>query len=79
MVFSEDFEKGFERWEMTDPKGWTYCKVDGNTVFGINSRKNNYKPKVRSPHHIALIKGVELSDFVLTFRVRKYEGHRKSS
>ena len=70
LVFSEDFEKGFERWEMTDPKGWTYRKVDGNTVFGINSRKNNYKPKVRSPHHIALIKGVELSDFVLTFRVR---------
>ena len=70
LVFSEDFEKGFESWEMTDPKGWTYRKVDGNTVFGINSRKNNYKPKVRSPHHIALIKGVELSDFVLTFRVR---------
>lgn len=70
LVFSEDFEKGFERWELTDPKGWTHRKVDGNSVFGINSRKNSYKTKVRSPYHIALIKDVKLSDFVLTFRVR---------
>jgi len=70
LVFSEDFENGFERWDMTDPNGWTHGKKDGNHVFGINARKNNYKPEVRSPYHIALIKDVELSDFVLTFRVR---------
>ena len=70
LVFSENFEKGFQRWELTDPKGWTHRKVEENHVFGINARKNNYKPKVRSPYHIALIKDIQLSDFVLTFRVR---------
>ncbi|MDG1150648.1 MAG: hypothetical protein P8Q54_04485 [Akkermansiaceae bacterium] len=24
LVFSEDFEKGFQRRELTDPKGWTH-------------------------------------------------------
>jgi hypothetical protein len=70
LVFSEDFEKGFKRWELTDPKGWTHREVDKNHVFGINSRKNNYRPKVRSPFHIALIKDIKLSDFILIFRVR---------
>ena len=70
LVFSEDFEKGVARWELTDPKGWTHREVEKNHVFGINSRTNNYKPKVRSPYHIALIKDIRLSDFVLTFRVR---------
>lgn len=70
LVFSEDFEKGHERWEATDDTTWRHREVDGNKVFGISARKNSYKPKVRSPHHIALIKGVEVADFVLTFRVK---------
>lgn len=70
LVFKEDFEQGFGRWELTDPNGWTHRKVGENHVFGINSRKNNYRPEVRSPHHIALVRDLELRDFVLTFRVR---------
>ncbi|MEN8772428.1 MAG: hypothetical protein ABF382_02645 [Akkermansiaceae bacterium] len=70
LVFSEDFEKGFERWEPTDQQGWTHREIEKNHVFGINARKNNYKPKVRSPYHIALIKDIKLSDFIITFRVR---------
>jgi hypothetical protein len=70
LVFEEDFEKGRKRWEVTDEKSWTHRKVGGNHVFGINRRESDYKPKVRSPHHIALIKGVTVGDFVLTFRVR---------
>lgn len=70
LVFSDDFEEGHANWEVTDPAAWTHREVDGNKVFGINSRTNDYKPEVRSPHHIALIKDVEVADFVLTFRVR---------
>jgi len=70
LVFSEDFEKGRDRWETTDDKTWTHREVEGNKVFGINSRKNSYKPKVRSPYHIALIKDLEVASFVITFRVR---------
>jgi len=79
VIFSEDFEKGHERWETTDAESWTHRKIDGNHVFGINRRSSKYRPKVRSPHHIALIKGVEVADFVLTFRVKSTKdtgGHR---
>lgn len=70
LVFSEDFEKGSERWELTDNAAWTRRQVDSNYVFGLNKRKSDYKPKFRSPHNIALIKGLELSDFVITFKVK---------
>ena len=70
LIFEEDFEKGRERWETTDEESWTYREVDGNHVFGINRRNSDYKPKVRSPLHIAMIKDVQATDFVITFRVR---------
>ena len=79
LVFEEDFERGRDRWETTDETSWTHRGVDGNHVFGINRRQSAYKPEVRSPRHIALIKGVSLADFVLTFRVRSTKdtgGHR---
>jgi len=79
IVFTEGFEKGAKRWDTTDPTSWTHRKVNGNYVFGINRRSSKYRPKVRSPHHIALMKGVEVADFVLTFRVKSTKdtgGHR---
>ena len=70
LLFSEDFEKGRDAWEVTDETSWTHRVVDGNAVFGINRRESDYKPPFRSAHHIALIRDVEVADFVLTFRVR---------
>lgn len=70
LVFEEDFENGRDRWETTDDDIWQWKKSDGNGSLHITARKNGYKPTVRSPHHIALIKDVELADFELTFRVR---------
>lgn len=79
LLLSEDFEGGREQWELTDEKSWTHRVADGNAVFGINRRESDYKPIHRSPLHIALLKGVEVGDFVLTFRVRSTKdtgGHR---
>lgn len=70
LVFSENFDDGQSRWELTDADAWTLREIDGNYVFGLNKRVSDYQPKVRSPHNIALIKDLELSDFVVTFRVR---------
>ena len=70
LVFSEDFENGCDRWETTDDSNWELKKVDGNTVFGLNARRSDYKPKVRSPLNIALIKDLQLADVAVTFRVR---------
>lgn len=79
LIFSEDFEKGRERWQATDEKSWSHREVDGNKVFGIIRRQSSYKTKVRSPYHIALVKDITAADFVLTFRVRSTKdtgGHR---
>lgn len=70
VIFEDDFEEGRDRWEVTDEQSWTHREVDGNHVFGITRRESDYKPEVRSPLHIALVKDVKVADFVLTFRVR---------
>lgn len=70
LVFSENFENGAARWETTDPKSWELIDGAGNKAFGLNQRISDYQPKVRSPHNIALIKDLQLQDFVLLFKVR---------
>lgn len=70
LVFSENFENGIERWEVLDPKTWRLSKGDKNTTFEITERESEYKPPHRSPWHVALVKDIEVSDFVLDFKVR---------
>lgn len=70
LVFTEDFESGVSRWDLSDDKAWSLTQVEGNAVFGLNRRKSAYTPKVRSPHNVALIKNLELEDFVVLYRVR---------
>ncbi|MEQ9411314.1 MAG: hypothetical protein RIK87_26610 [Fuerstiella sp.] len=70
LVFEEDFENGSARWETTDPTAWDLHRDGTGTVFGLNKRVSNYQPEVRSPHNIALIREVEVADFVLTLRVK---------
>ncbi|RMF44978.1 MAG: hypothetical protein D6753_01245 [Planctomycetota bacterium] len=70
LVFEEDFEHGIARWETTDDTAWTLYEEDGNHVFGLNRRVSNYQPPHRSPHNIALVKDLELTDFVMFFRVK---------
>jgi hypothetical protein len=79
LVFSDDFQQGSRRWETTDDTAWTLSKDGENQVFGLNRRISNYQPKHRSPHNIALIKDIELSDFVLIYKVKSTNdtgGHR---
>lgn len=70
LVFQDDFENGAGKWETTDDKAWTLQKSDGNQAFGLNKRKSDYQPEHRSPHNIAMIKGLELSDFDIRFKVK---------
>ncbi|GAB5406208.1 MAG: hypothetical protein Aurels2KO_44390 [Aureliella sp.] len=71
LVFSEDFESSADRWETTDDESWEMSKdAKGNHAFGLNKRKSDYTPKVRSPHNIALIKDLELTDAVIVYRVK---------
>ncbi|MEM7456622.1 MAG: alkaline phosphatase D family protein [Planctomycetota bacterium] len=73
LVFEDDFERGEEsraNWETTDDTAWENKLDESNHVFGLNRRTSDYQPDVRSPHNIALVRDLELSDFVLTFDVK---------
>ena len=70
LVFCEDFDNGHDRWQLTDDKAWALKNVEGNHVFGLKKNRSDYQPKFRSPYNIALIKDLELTDFVITFKVK---------
>ncbi len=78
LVFEENFEKGTERWVATDAAAWKIVKEDANQVFALH-KSSDYKPPVRSPHSIARIKDLKVSDFVLEAKMKqtgKEYGHR---
>lgn len=70
VVFEENFENGSERWEILDPKSWQLKKADSGSAIEITSRGSKYKPPVRSPGHVALIKDLKVGSFDITFKVR---------
>ena len=70
LVFEESFAEGVSRWLPTDPEAWTLSRDGNRTVWGLNRRKSDYQPKVRSPHNIALVKNINLTDTVITFEVK---------
>ena len=69
LVFEDDFTQGADRWEPTDQATWTLGKDGDRAVWGLNKRKSNYEPAVRSPRNAALVKNLELTDTVITFQV----------
>lgn len=73
LLFEEDFEQGIERWEVFDPKTWRLNTSGDSTTFEITARKSDYKPSVRSPFHVAMLKEIELGSFALTLKVRSTE------
>jgi hypothetical protein len=79
LIFQEDFEQGAGRWQTTDDAAWELHEHAGGKAFGLNRRISDYQPKFRSPHNIALIKDLEVTDFVLQLKVKSTQdtgGHR---
>lgn len=78
LLFSDDFENGTDKWEMTDPKAWKAEDDGGEKVLALK-RGSMYEPEVRSPKSIAEVKDLNVSDFVMEVRVKqtgKEYGHR---
>ncbi len=79
LAFRDDFERDeVGPWEFTDPAAWAVKNVDGNRVLDQH-KASKYTPKVRSPFNMALVKGLDVSDFVLDLKVRstgRDYGHR---
>ncbi len=79
VTIMDDFEENRDFWEWLDPNSWQYAVVDDRRVMSQSVRKPSYDPPHRSPHHVALVKEPEVSDFELTVSVRstvKDYGHR---
>ncbi|MCU0721878.1 MAG: hypothetical protein MUC83_19360 [Pirellula sp.] len=70
LVFSDDFENGRSKWEMTDDSSWDIVKSADNHTLSINKRVSNYTPKHRSPHNIAWLKDLPLKSFAIKLKVR---------
>lgn len=68
LVFEDDFQKGADRWQPTDPAAWRIAEVGGRKVYN-QFAQSKYKPPYRSPFNISLPKDMLVSDFVLTVRV----------
>jgi hypothetical protein len=79
LVFEANFEDGrLDAWQATDSAAWRI--EDGQTSKALALHKqSNYKPEVRSPLNINLIKDVVVGSFVLELKMRsttKDYGHR---
>jgi hypothetical protein len=77
-IFSENFEKGADKWIQTDPAAWKVIEEGGGHVYS-QFQTSNYTPPVRSPLNIARVKDLDVGDFVVEARMKqtgKEYGHR---
>ncbi len=57
-----------EDWSYVDD-GWKQKPIEGGSVLSLYKKKSNYKPKHRSPLHIALLKDQSFGDFQLDVQI----------
>jgi len=64
VLVTEDFEKGADRWEFSDPQAWKILETPKGKVLSLFERTTP-KPPHKSPFGIALLKDLIVGDFVL--------------
>ncbi len=70
LVFHDDFHDGSTKWETTDDASWTLTQQKGRSAWGLNKRKSDYQPKFRSPHNVALVRDLQLTETVIDVEVK---------
>ena len=68
LLVDEKFEQGADRWETSDPNAWKIVDSARGKAFSL-FQQSKYNPPYRSPLNIALLKEVNVSDFVLEAKV----------
>jgi hypothetical protein len=68
LVVRDDFSKGADAWEPTDPAAWKVIETKDGKAFS-QFQQSKYKPPHRSPFNFALVKDVIVGDFVLDAEV----------
>jgi hypothetical protein len=69
LLVSDDFDKDTSRWEPTDPKAWKVIATERGKAYS-QFQQSAYKPPHRSPHNIALLRSILVTDFVLDVDVQ---------
>ncbi len=78
LLFESDFSGDLKAWTMTDPAAWKIAEDEGDKKLSLFG-KSDYEAPVRSPHNIARVKDVKVTDFVLDVDARqtgREYGHR---
>jgi hypothetical protein len=80
LVYSQDFtkEEAINDFLFSDPSAWKVSEGDGKQALEL-VKQSDYKPAVRSPFNIALIKDKVFGDFVVEancLQTGKEYGHR---
>src|ERR1700691_178252 len=68
LLFADDFAKGAERWQPSDPAAWKIVKTDKGQYYS-QFQQSKYKTPFRSPFNFSLVKDLKVADFVLTAKV----------
>jgi len=69
LVFEADFEDGkLNAWQAADNNAWRIEDVPGGKVLALFG-KSDYKPQVRSPLNINLVRDISVGSFVLELKM----------
>jgi hypothetical protein len=69
VLLTEDFEKGAERWEFSDPRAWKVVDTDKGKSLGLVEKTTPKLPH-RGPFGRALLKDLVVGDFVMEVDVQ---------
>jgi len=69
LVFSDNFEKGADRWQPSDPKAWKVIQTEKGKAYS-QFQQSMYKPPYRSPFNFSLVKDLMVGDFILEAEVQ---------
>ncbi len=72
LLLDENFSKRADRWSPASPEGWKLIDENGQKIFS-EFKNVNIEKKLphRSPWNIALLKDVNVGDFIMDVKVRE--------
>jgi hypothetical protein len=68
-LFSDNFEKGADRWEPTDADAWKIVSIKQGKAYS-QFRQSKYNPPHRSPFNFSLVKDLSVGDVILEAKVQ---------
>jgi hypothetical protein len=68
LLFEDDFEKGADRWQPSDPAAWKIVKTNSGAYYS-QFKQSKYKTPHRSPFNFALVKDLKVTDFIFEAKV----------